>query len=127
MYKRQVQTEVKVDVEKKDEDLKILLKEGEKAKVQCQVEKQLTAPVRKGDVVGSVEYSLNGQIFGSYPVVAKDVYKRQLLSHVQSQPYSVMRKAGFDKKLGQENFCANIDAALAKAEAMLPVKKAKED
>ncbi len=50
-----------------------------------------------------------------------------LLSHVQSQPYSVMRKAGFDKKLGQENFCANIDAALAKAEAMLPVKKAKED
>lgn len=75
-----VQTEVKVDVEKREEDLKILLKEGEKAKVQCQVEKQLTAPVRKGDVVGSVEYSLNGQIFGSYPIVAKEDVKQLTLS-----------------------------------------------
>ena len=39
-----------------------------------------------------------------------------VLSHVNSQPRSVMKKAGFDKKIGQENFCAHIDDALKRAE-----------
>ncbi|MBQ6660089.1 MAG: sulfate permease [Lachnospiraceae bacterium] len=38
-----------------------------------------------------------------------------LLSHVNEQPMGVMRKAGFDKIIGEENFCANIDAALERA------------
>lgn len=41
-----------------------------------------------------------------------------LLSHVNEQPRHVMEKAGFVKKLGEENFCENIDAALERA-AML--------
>ena len=41
-----------------------------------------------------------------------------LLSHVTEQPRHVMEKAGFVKKLGEENFCENIDAALERA-AML--------
>lgn len=38
-----------------------------------------------------------------------------LLSHVNEYPYSVMKKAGFVDKAGEENFCANIDVALERA------------
>ena len=38
-----------------------------------------------------------------------------LLSHVQEQPYAMMAKAGFVQEIGEDNFCANIDAALKKA------------
>ena len=41
-----------------------------------------------------------------------------ILSHVCEQPLAVMKKAELDKAIGEENFCANIDAALARA-AML--------
>lgn len=43
---------------------------------------------------------------------------RLLLSHVNEQPMHVMEKGGFVEKLGRENFCENIDAALARAEAL---------
>jgi len=42
-----------------------------------------------------------------------------LLSHVQQQPYRVMKKAGFDKEIGLENFCGNIDEALKKADSII--------
>ncbi len=52
----------------------------------------------------------------------QDVYKKckknnitLILSHVQSQPLSVMKKAGFDKLIQEENFCENIDVALKRA------------
>ena len=38
-----------------------------------------------------------------------------LLSHVNEQPMSVMRKSGFCVELGQQNFMENIDEALARA------------
>ena len=38
-----------------------------------------------------------------------------LLSYVQEQPYAMMAKAGFVQEIGEDNFCANIDAALEKA------------
>lgn len=38
-----------------------------------------------------------------------------LLSHVNEQPMKVMEKAGFAEKIGAENFCENIDAALVRA------------
>lgn len=38
-----------------------------------------------------------------------------LLSHVNEQPMRVMQKAGFVEKLGAENFCENINAALERA------------
>ncbi|MDD7334585.1 MAG: sulfate permease [Lachnospiraceae bacterium] len=44
-----------------------------------------------------------------------------LLSHVNEQPLHVMEKAGFVEKLGAENICDNIDAALARAESLAPV------
>ena len=41
-----------------------------------------------------------------------------VLSHVMEHPYAVMEKAGFLSRLGEENLCANIDEALARAEAL---------
>ena len=41
-----------------------------------------------------------------------------LMSHVQEQPMAIMKKAGFDKEVGEENFCAHIDDALARAEKL---------
>jgi SulP family sulfate permease len=35
-----------------------------------------------------------------------------ILSHVQEQPLKMMQKAGFDKLVGKDNFCDNIDIAL---------------
>ena len=39
-----------------------------------------------------------------------------ILSHVNEQPMRTMKKAGFDKLVGEENFCAHIDDALKRAE-----------
>ena len=41
-----------------------------------------------------------------------------VLSHVMEHPYAVMEKAGFLGRLGEENLCANIDEALARAEVI---------
>ncbi len=41
-----------------------------------------------------------------------------LFSHTNEQPLSVMKKAGFIDKVGEEHFLANIDEALAYAEKM---------
>lgn len=41
-----------------------------------------------------------------------------LLSHVNEQPLHVMEKAGFDCRIGKENICENIDAALKKAASL---------
>lgn len=42
-----------------------------------------------------------------------------IMSHVNEQPMKVICKAGFDKKLGSDNFCAHIDDALARAQAIV--------
>ncbi len=39
-----------------------------------------------------------------------------LFSHVNEQPLSVMKKAGFYDKVGAENFCAHIDDAIQRAQ-----------
>ncbi len=42
--------------------------------------------------------------------------KRLVISHANEQPLKVMKKSGIYKKIGKENFCPNIDAALKRAE-----------
>ena len=39
-----------------------------------------------------------------------------IMSHVNEQPMKVIHKAGFDQKLGADNFCPHIDDALARAQ-----------
>lgn len=46
-----------------------------------------------------------------------------IFSHVNEQPMSVMRKAGFDVKIGAENFCDHIDDALLRAEKLCSNRK----
>lgn len=41
-----------------------------------------------------------------------------VLSHVNEQPMRTMKKAGFDKLIGEENFCAHIDDALRRAKEL---------
>lgn len=45
-----------------------------------------------------------------------------IFSHVQEQPMSVMRKAGFDKIIQEENICNSIDLALKRAASLSKVK-----
>ena len=47
-----------------------------------------------------------------------------VMSHVNEQPMKVIQKAGFDKMLGEENFCPHIDDALARALALTEEAKA---
>lgn len=46
-----------------------------------------------------------------------------IFSHVMAYPYSVMEKSKFVEKVGKENFCANIDASLLRAEQIVSDKK----
>lgn len=41
---------------------------------------------------------------------------RLILSHVNEQPLQAMKKSGFYKTVGKENFCAHIDEALERAQ-----------
>jgi SulP family sulfate permease len=42
-----------------------------------------------------------------------------ILSHVQEQPLHMIQKAGFDKEIGDNNICTNIDHALDRAASIL--------
>ncbi len=41
-----------------------------------------------------------------------------ILSHVNEQPMQMLKKAGFDRLVGEDNFCANIDESLLRAKSI---------
>ncbi len=41
-----------------------------------------------------------------------------ILSHVNSQPLTAMKKSGFYKTIGEENFCSHIDIAISRAKQL---------
>ncbi len=45
-----------------------------------------------------------------------------ILSHVNEQPMTAMKKAGFYDMVGEEFFCANIDESLEKAKSLVEAK-----
>ena len=47
--------------------------------------------------------------------ICKEKKVTLVFSHVNEQPMKVMCKSGFDKRVGLENFCAHIDAAINRA------------
>ena len=49
-----------------------------------------------------------------------------VLSHVNEQPMKVMEKGGFLEKVGEENICENIDAAIERAEYLISQPKEKK-
>lgn len=46
-----------------------------------------------------------------------------VFSHVNEQPMKMLQKAGFDKEVGVENFCPNIDTALLRAKEIVSANK----
>lgn len=48
----------------------------------------------------------------------KKLHITMILSHVNEQPMSVMKKSGFDREVGLENMAPSIDAALGRAAQM---------
>lgn len=46
-----------------------------------------------------------------------------VFSHVNEQPMKMLQKAGFDKEVGVENFCPNIDNALLRAKEIVSANK----
>lgn len=44
---------------------------------------------------------------------------RLILSHVNEHPKATMKKAGFVELVGEENFCENIEAAIARAKELI--------
>ena len=42
-----------------------------------------------------------------------------IFSHVNEQPMRVLEKAGIVERIGRDNFCDHIDAALARAEELI--------
>ncbi|MBR5518491.1 MAG: STAS domain-containing protein [Clostridia bacterium] len=66
--------------------------------------------------------ALDATALGSLQEIYKKMKKSNvtlILSHVNQQPMSVLQKSGFADKVGAENICPNIDAALARAEQLL--------
>lgn len=48
-----------------------------------------------------------------------------ILSHLNEQPMRIMKKAGFDERIGAENLCGHIDDALARAQVLNQTKQDK--
>lgn len=66
--------------------------------------------------------ALNSTALNAMTDLYKNCEKRGItliLSHVNQQPMKVMEKAGFAQKVGQENFCENIDRAIKRAEELV--------
>lgn len=61
-------TEVGISVE---EEINLLLKEDEAVSVEVSAAEKLKAPVKAGDVVGSVKYLLDGNVIREYPITVK--------------------------------------------------------
>lgn len=61
-------------------ELKLLLRKDEEVTVREEVEKELKAPVKKGQKVGTVSYLLNGEVVRSYDVVVLESVKERDLS-----------------------------------------------
>lgn len=69
-YEEEVQVSLKYQEEV--DTFKVLLGKTEKVTVKEEIAKTLTAPVKKGRVVGNVKYFLGDQELASFPVVTKE-------------------------------------------------------
>ncbi len=58
-------------------ELKMLLGKDEEVEVQVRMQKELQAPVKKGQKVGSVSYLLEGELLCSFDVVAMETVKKR--------------------------------------------------
>ncbi|MCC8127301.1 MAG: serine hydrolase [Clostridiales bacterium] len=71
------QTPVALQTDKAGEQLKLLLSDQDKVEVQTELPDSIEAPVKSGDIIGHVDYLLNGDVIRSYPVCAKQTVARR--------------------------------------------------
>lgn len=62
---------VKISSKGQEEELHVLLREGEQIEKKIQLPKTLTAPVEEGSIAGSIKYYLEGEFLKEYPVVTE--------------------------------------------------------
>lgn len=60
---------VKISVKEQDQELKVLLKDGETVEKKIRLPDALTAPVERGSEAGSVKYYLDGELIREYTIV----------------------------------------------------------
>lgn len=60
---------VEISLENQEEELNVLLREGEQVEKKIRLSKTLTAPVEEGAAAGSIGYYLEGELLKEYPVV----------------------------------------------------------
>lgn len=65
---RQDSVSLSLNLDREEQTLKVLLKEGEKPVIRYEYPKELEAPVEKGMGVGSVFYSVGGKQVAVYPI-----------------------------------------------------------
>ena len=84
--------EILVDTEVLDErPVSMLLADWEKAEVSVEQENKLTAPVRRGQVVGKIEVKLDGVILKHFDIVCKEsVEKKSFKDSLQYAWYSFL-------------------------------------
>lgn len=73
----QAYVDVEVKAEVQEESLRLLLKESDLVEVNSLLKEKLEAPIEKGEEVGSVVYTLNGQVVKTYPIVTTGDVERQ--------------------------------------------------
>lgn len=76
-----------------------------------------TALILRMRAVPAVDATAMNQIEALYEK-CKSKEVTLILSHVNPQPLETMKKSGFYDKVGEENFCKNIDAALERANSI---------
>lgn len=87
---------VEAGIQKKPEALNVLLKADENVKVSVQMENTLSAPVKKGQKVGEVQYILDGNIIEKYDVLTRSGLKKRTFSWCLNR---CMERFFFYKKL----------------------------
>lgn len=64
--------EIELKIADADKDFKILLEKGEQVEVTYNVKKKLNAPIKKGEKVGEVTYTLGEVTLRSFPIVTAE-------------------------------------------------------
>lgn len=76
---RMLKTKMQLPLTVRQQEQKILLSESDSVQVRAELPKQLSAPVKKGTKVGSLNYYINGELTAQMPVLAaQDIEKRTL-------------------------------------------------
>ncbi len=63
---------VTLDIDQEKEQFKVLLKEGEEVEIRLELPQTVRAPVRQGDIIGSIRYMMDDTVLRVYPVYARE-------------------------------------------------------